>query len=63
MRDLPGWLGAERRDGVGGGHLLGAGGGVGDGCQAGAGQDVEAEVAASFGPLIVLLSQHGADID
>src|SRR5918998_6010793 len=61
MRDLPGWSGAERRDGVGGGHLLAVGGGVGDGGEAGAGQDVEAEVAASFGPLVVLLSEDGAD--
>jgi len=50
------WLlsGAERWDVVGG-HLLGGGGGlVGDGCDAGSGEDIEAEVAASFGPFVVL---------
>jgi hypothetical protein len=34
---------------------------VGDGGQAGAGEDVQAEVAASFGPFVVLLGQHRAD--
>ena len=56
------WLGsgAERLEVAGGGHLLGVGavGGEGD---AGAGQDIEAEVAASFGPFVVLLGQDGAD--
>jgi hypothetical protein len=61
MRDLRAWSGAERRDGVGRGHLLRVGGGVGDGAEAGAGQDVEAEVAAAFGSFVVLLGQHGAD--
>jgi hypothetical protein len=50
------WLGsgAERLEVAGGGYLLGvsAAGGEGD---AGAGQDIKAEVAAAFGPLIVLL--------
>ena len=41
---------------VGVGHLLGLGG---DGL--GSGDDVEAEVAASFGPFVVLLGQDGAD--
>src|SRR3712207_9370644 len=52
---------SERRDG----HLLGGGGGVGvragEGSDAAAGEDVEAEVAAAFGPFVVLLGQHGAD--
>jgi len=52
--------GAERWD-VAGWHLLGGHGGVGDGGEAGAGEDVEAEVAAAFGPLVVLLGQDGAD--
>ena len=43
-----------------GGHLLGVGG-VGDGGDAGAGEDVEAEVAAAFGPFVVLFGQDGAD--
>lgn len=34
-------------------------GGVGE--AAGAGEDVEAEVAASFDPFVVLLGEHGAD--
>jgi hypothetical protein len=38
-------------------HLRGAGGER----DAGAGQDVEAEVAAAFGPFVVLLGQDGAD--
>ncbi len=41
------------------GHLLVGGASVGDGPQPAAGEDVEAEVAAAFGPL-VLLGQHGA---
>jgi hypothetical protein len=52
--------GCECRD-VAGGHLLGVGGGVGDGGQSGAFEDLEAEVAAAFGPLVVLLGQHGSD--
>jgi hypothetical protein len=50
-------LGAERLEVVVGGHLRGAG------CEgdAGAGEDVEAEVAASFGPFVVLLGQDSAD--
>ena len=40
------------------GGLLGVWGGQ-DG--SGPGQDVEAEVAACFGPFVVLLGQHGAD--
>jgi hypothetical protein len=56
------WLGsgAERLEVAGGGHLLGvsAAGGEGD---AGAGEDVEAEVAAAFGPFVVLLGQDRAD--
>jgi hypothetical protein len=50
-------LGAERLKVVVGGHLRGAG------CEgyAGAGEDVEAEVAAAFGPFVVLLGQDGAD--
>jgi hypothetical protein len=39
-------------------HLLGFGGGLGGG--AAAGQDVESEVAATFGPFVVLLGQDGA---
>ncbi len=52
--------GAERWD-VAGWHLLGGHGGVGDGGEAGAGEDVEAEVAAAFGPLVVLLGEYRAD--
>jgi hypothetical protein len=50
-------LGAERLEVAVGGHLRGAG------CEgdAGAGEDVEAEVAASFGPFVVLFGQDGAD--
>src|SRR3712207_8110289 len=48
---------SERRDG----HLLGGGGGVGvragEGSDAAAGEDVEAAVAAAFGPFVVLLGQ------
>ena len=40
-------------------HLLGVGGGFGGG--AAAGQEVESEVAAAFGPFVVLLGQDGAD--
>jgi hypothetical protein len=39
-------------------HLLGGVGGEGE---AGAGEDVDAEVAAAFGPFVVLLGQDGAD--
>ena len=47
---------------VGGrGHLLVAGGGSWDDGDAGAGQDVEAEVAAPFDPFVVLLGQDRAD--
>jgi hypothetical protein len=53
-------LGAERRD-VAGGDLLGGGGGIGDGGDAGPGEDFQAEVAAAFGPLVVLLGQDRAD--
>jgi hypothetical protein len=53
--------GAERRDGRLGGHLLAGLGGVGDGPEAAAGQDVEAEVAAAFGPFVVLFGEDGAD--
>jgi hypothetical protein len=38
-------------------HLLG----VVAGGDAGAGEDVEAEVAAAFGPFVVLFGQDGAD--
>jgi hypothetical protein len=34
---------------------------VGDDAQAGSGEDVQAEVAAAFGPLVVLFGQDGAD--
>ena len=34
---------------------------VGGGGGAGSGEQVEAEVAAGFGPFVVLLGQHGAD--
>jgi hypothetical protein len=36
--------------------VAGPGGGLG----AGAGQDVEGQVAAAFGPFVVLLGEHGA---
>jgi hypothetical protein len=48
--------GAERLEAVVGGHLRN-GGGEGD---AGAGQDVDAEVAAAFGPFVVLFGQDRA---
>src|SRR5690606_15992700 len=51
--------GADGADGFGGGHLLGAG--LGDKGQSRLGQDVQAEVAALLGPLVVLLGQHRAD--
>ena len=53
------WLGsgAERLQVAGVVHLLG----VGNEGDAGSGQDVEAEVAAAFGPFVVLLGQHRAD--
>ena len=51
------WLGAERREVVVWCHLRGAGR-EGD---ARAGQNVEAEVAAAFGPFVVLFGQDGAD--
>ena len=38
------------------GRLVGAGE-----CGAGAGEDVEAEVAADFDPFVVLFGEHGAD--
>ena len=40
---------------------LDVGGWVGDDAEAAAGEDVEAEVAASFGPFVGLLGQDGAD--
>ena len=43
------------------GHLLCGVSGVGDGSDAAAGEDVEAEVAAAFGPFVVLLGEDGAD--
>jgi hypothetical protein len=55
------WSGAERREVVVGGHLRGGAGGGGRDGDAGAGEYVEAEVAASFGPLVVLLGQDRAD--
>jgi hypothetical protein len=50
------------RDGldVGVGHLLGCGVVEDDG-ESGAGQDVQAEVAAAFDPFVVLFGQDGAD--
>lgn len=50
-------LDAERLEVVVGSHLRSAG------CEgdAGAGQDVQAEVATSFGPFVVLFGQDGAD--
>jgi len=42
-------------------HLFGGGVGVGDGGEAGLGEDVEAEVAPALGPVVVLLGQDGAD--
>jgi hypothetical protein len=50
-------LGAEFEGGVG--HLLGAG--VGDEGEAAFGEDVEAEVAAAFGPFVGLLGKDRAD--
>ncbi len=51
------WLGAEFEGGFGD-HLVP---GSGDEVQAAFGEDVEAEVAAAFGPFVVLLGQDGAD--
>src|SRR4051794_27626913 len=58
-RSDPSWLVGQAREGleIWFGHLL-VGGGV-DGL--GAGEDVESEVAAAFGPFVVLLGQDGAD--
>jgi hypothetical protein len=47
------WLGGER-------WLVHLRGWVAEG-DAGSGQDVDAEVAAAFGPFVVLLGQDGAD--
>lgn len=61
MRGVSGWLPRDPVwsgcEGCGGGVLLF--GRVGD--AAGAGEDVEAEVAAAFDPLVVLLGEYGAD--
>src|SRR4051794_35319402 len=46
-------------DGFEVGHLLSGGVGVGHGLALG--QEVESEVAAAFGPLVVLLGEDGAD--
>ena len=54
-------LGAERREVAGCGHLRGDIAAAGCEGEAGAGEDVEAEVAAAFGPFVVLLGQDGAD--
>ena len=43
------------------GHLLSFGYGVDEAVLSAFDEDVEAEVAASFGPFVVLLSQDGAD--
>jgi len=43
------------------GHLLGGAGGVGSRSDAAAGEDVEAQVAAAFGPFVVLFGEHGAN--
>jgi hypothetical protein len=53
------WLGsgADGLEVAGLVHLLG---GAGNECGTGAGQDLEAEVAASFGPFVVLLGEDGA---
>src|SRR5690606_11514763 len=52
-----GLLGAEFEDGVVGCLRVG----VGDGGEAAAGEDVESEVAAPFGPFVGLLGQDGTD--
>ena len=53
------WACRSGREGLefGFGHLLDDGGVDG----LGAGEDVESEVAAAFGPFVVLLGQDGAD--
>ena len=53
-----GWLGAERRDELGGG--LSSAVPRGD-RGASAGEQFEAEVAPSFGPFVVLFGQDGSD--
>ena len=52
-------LGADCLRCHGGGHLLGRV--AGEEADPGAGEDVEAEVTAAFGPLVVLLGEDGAD--
>jgi len=52
-------LGADRADGCA--ILLVLVSGVGDPGEPGAGQDLESEVAAPFGPLVVLLGQDRPD--
>ena len=52
------WSGAERLGVAVGGHLRVC---AGCECDAGAGEDVEAEVAAAFGPFVVLFGQDSAD--
>jgi hypothetical protein len=56
-------LWASGREGLNGsfGHLLVLGAGVGHDGEACAVEDVEAEVAAAFGPLVVLFGQDGAN--
>src|ERR1039458_9437170 len=56
------WLGsgAGCLEVAGGGHLLGVSA-IGGESDAGGGEDVEAEVAASFGPFLVPLGQDRAD--
>jgi hypothetical protein len=54
-------LGAERLEVAGRDHLRSCAGACGCEGGAGAGEDVEAEVAAAFGPFVVLLGEDGAD--
>jgi hypothetical protein len=53
-------LGAERWDVVAV-HLLGVVLGFADGGELGSLEDLEADVAAAFGPFVVLLGEHGDD--
>src|SRR4028119_2325417 len=64
VESVPGTGGMRQRAraaGRAGAPRPGRGGGAGSGRGAAAGEDVEAEVAAAFGPFVVLLGEHGAD--
>src|SRR4029453_19107791 len=59
VQQAPGAVSGGSCCGLQGGQVGGDGGGGGRG--AGLGEDVQAEVAAAFGPFVVLFGQDGAD--